>query len=50
MTDKTNAELNEAVVLSIRRLRAKGDSLKSIAERHSLSVSQVSEALSKPPM
>lgn len=36
------AKMNEALVLSIRRLRAKGNSLKSIAERHSISVSQVS--------
>lgn len=36
------AKLNETVVLSIRRLRSKGDSIKSIAERHSISTAQVS--------
>jgi len=42
------AKLNEAMVLSIRRLRQKGESLKSIAERHSISLAQVSSiALNK---
>ncbi len=41
-TNNPKAKINEATVLSIRRLRMKGDSLKSIAERHSLSVAQVS--------
>lgn len=36
------AKLNEAMVLSIRRLRQKGLSLKEIAERHDISRSQVS--------
>jgi HNH endonuclease/NUMOD4 motif-containing protein len=36
------AKVNEAVVLSIRRLRSKGILLKDIAERHNISVSQVS--------
>lgn len=41
-TRNPKAKINEATVLSIRRLRAKGKSLKEIAERHSLSVSQIS--------
>lgn len=36
------AKVNEATVLSIRRLRSKGKSLKDIAERHDISVAQVS--------
>ena len=36
------AKLKEAEVLSIRRLRSKGLSLKEIAERHNISRSQVS--------
>jgi hypothetical protein len=36
------SKLNEAQILSIRRLRAKGISLKDIAERHGISKSQVS--------
>lgn len=35
-------KINEAVVLSIRRCRQKGDSLKEIAERVGLSIPQVS--------
>lgn len=41
-SNNPKAKVNEAVVLSIRRLRQKGASLKSIAERHSISVAQVS--------
>lgn len=41
-TKNPKAKVNEAVALSIRRLRSKGDTLKSIAERHGLSKSQVS--------
>lgn len=36
------AKVNEATVISIRRLRVKGESLKNISERHGISVAQVS--------
>jgi hypothetical protein len=36
------SKLNEAQVLSIKRLRAKGLLLKDIAERHDISIAQVS--------
>lgn len=36
------AKVNESIVLSIRRCRAKGDSLRNIADRTGLSVAQVS--------
>lgn len=36
------AKVNEAIVLSIRRLRSKGIPLKDIAARHSISTAQVS--------
>lgn len=41
-SNNPKAKANEATVLSIRRLRAKGKPLKDIAERTGLSVSQVS--------
>lgn len=36
------AKLNESIVLSIRRLRAKGISVKEVSERHGISRAQVS--------
>lgn len=44
-TDNPASKINEAVVISIRRLKEKGYSLKAIAERHDLSKSQVSNIL-----
>lgn len=41
-TNNPKAKINEAIVLSIKQLRLKGGSLKSISEKHSISVSQVS--------
>jgi len=41
------AKLNEAEVLSIRRLRAKGLTYRSIAERHGISVSEARNVASR---
>lgn len=41
-TNNPKAKINEAMVLSIRRLRVKGVSLREISDRHGISVAQVS--------
>ena len=42
---KGEIKVNEALFISIRRLRAKGNSLKEIAKRYNISVSKMKKIL-----